>query len=203
MVDHIQKTIDQALEELKKREKAVEEVKRLINQLCSFAGSEPMFEIEDSETSNPAAKTTLVKKNSYYGRPLATCVREYLTARESAGLVREASLDEILGALKEGSFDLRTLCKDEKDDKRVLAISLSKNNLTFHKLPNNEFGLTEWYDIKRRKDRNGTDKCGVELNANDEAISPVGEEMSPGQPEASSGANCDETKAESSHNPAV
>ena len=176
MSDHIQKTIDDALAELRKRESSVVEMRRFVNQLCVFASREPMFPEEDLQLKSDVTGP-LVKKHSYYGRPLATCVREYLTARLNSSEVREASLDDIFGALKEGSFDFRTLCKDEKDAKRVVAISLGKN-VVFHRLPNGDFGLTDWYDLKKRRDRNGVDKLNndepsAEIDDKDEQSSVV------------------------------
>jgi len=53
----------------------------------------------------------------------------------------------------------------EKDRLRMLALSLAKNNVKFHKLPNNTFGLLSWYDpamIKRAKDERGKQNTSVE-----------------------------------------
>lgn len=54
--------------------------------------------------------------------------------------------EDILRALEQGGFDFRALDWGENDRGRILAISLAKNNVTFHKLPNNTFGLRSWYD---------------------------------------------------------
>jgi len=160
MSDHIQQTIDDALNELRARESSVIELKKLINQLCQFAHRDPMFTDKDMQIQADKSGP-LVRKNSFYGKPLATCIKEYLVARSNANLVKEATLDEIVEALTEGSFDLRSLCKDEKDAKRVVAISLGKN-VAFHRLPNGDYGLAEWYDLKKRKERNGGDN-GADL----------------------------------------
>lgn len=151
MSDHIQKTLDDALGELKKQEDGVLTTKRFINQLCSFDKREPMFPDVDETTGGHRAA---IRRNSFYGQPLATCVGEYLEWRKSAGLVKEATLDEIVAALKDGNFDLTTISKDEDGQKRGVAITLGKNTVKFHRLPNGDFGLVAWYpNLKARKEK--------------------------------------------------
>jgi hypothetical protein len=154
MSDHIQKTLDQALEELRKHESAAHGTKVFINQLCVFGQREPMFpDLGDAASTRAGSGRVTIKRNAYYGKPLASCVRDYLEARKSAG-IDEASLDEIMSALKEGSYDLETISKDEDGQKRGVAISLAKNTSTFHRLPNDDFGLTVWYPaIKAKKEK--------------------------------------------------
>ena len=38
---------------------------------------------------------------------------------------------------------------------RNVAISLAKNNLKFHKLPNNTFGMLSWYPDVAKRNENG------------------------------------------------
>jgi hypothetical protein len=152
MSDHIQKTIDDALIELRKHEDSVLSTKKLINQLCVFGKLPLMFANLDEAGAGTTPRGT-IRRNAYYGQPLASCVRDILEMRKSIGL-GEASLDEIMAALKEGSFDLATVSKDAEGQKRGVAISLAKNSVTFHRLPNGDFGLLTWYpNVKAKKEK--------------------------------------------------
>lgn len=151
MSDHIQKTIDDALADLKKHEDAVLFSKKFINQLCNFGKIPVMFpDLDEAQ----AAQRSGIRRNSFYGQPLATCVGQYLEWRLASGLVKEATLDEIVGALKDGGFDLTTVSKDADGQKRGVAITLSKNTNKFHRLPNGDFGLLAWYpNVKAKKEK--------------------------------------------------
>jgi hypothetical protein len=52
---------------------------------------------------------------------------------------------------------------DAKNDgtaKRALSVSLAKNTTTFHRLPNGNIGLTEWYpEAKTRSGNGGKDQA--------------------------------------------
>ena len=61
-----------------------------------------------------------------------------------------ASVAEIYEALKSGGYQFDATNEDYA--KRGVRHSLSKNTQTFHKLPNGDFGLIEWYPaIKKTK----------------------------------------------------
>jgi hypothetical protein len=167
MSDHIRKTIEDALEELRKRENLVIESKRFINQLCAFGKLQPMYPEAEGDNVLGGGSSVIVRRNAFYGKPLATCVREILEMRKRAGH-GEATLDEIMAALREGSYDLDGITKDEDGQKRGVAISLAKNAVVFHKLPNGDWGLTEWYpNVKKSRTEkpqtgNGGSKEAVE-----------------------------------------
>jgi hypothetical protein len=146
MSDHILKTIEQAKEEICKHEDAIVTTKKLINQLCGFAGLPQ--EYQDAELQATGAATVVIRRNVFFGRPLATCVREYLEIRKDK-TVREATLDEILTALKDGGYDLKKISDTDDGIKRGVAITLAKNP-QFHRLPNGDFGLLSWYPSIRR-----------------------------------------------------
>lgn len=155
MLEHLKKTLEDAMSELAKREAAVVETKKFINSLCVFSKQPPMF-ADLGEVS--AVKKTTIERNAYYGQPLATCVGSYLEMRNTAGLVKEATLDEIMAALKEGGFDLSTISPGEDGQKRGVAITLAKNTQKFHRLPNGDFGLLSWYPgvrAKREREKSG------------------------------------------------
>jgi hypothetical protein len=150
MSDHILKTIETAKEEISKHQEAIIGAKRLINQLCAFAGMPPEYQDADLQAANAA--TVAIRRNVFFGRPLATCVREYLELRKDRP-VKEATLDEILDVLKEGGFDLKKISDDSDGIRRGVAITLAKNP-QFHRLPNGDWGLLSWYpNIKRSKEK--------------------------------------------------
>jgi len=151
MSDHIQKTLDEALLKLKEQEDAVVLSKKFINQLCEFGKLPAMF---PDVTENQSSARGGIRRNEFYGQPLATCVGQYLEWRNNTGQVKEASLDDIMAALKEGNFDLTTISKDADGQKRGVAITLGKNTAKFHRLPNGDFGLTAWYpNVKSKKEK--------------------------------------------------
>jgi len=115
--------------------------KRLVNELCKEYGHSPRY--PDVEQPKVASLGTL-SRDQFYGRPMATVVREYLEMRgpSNRGGRGAASVNEIYDALSTGGFKFET--KDEANAKRVLRIALSKNSVTFHKVGNN-YGLLEWY----------------------------------------------------------
>ena len=161
MSDHIRKTLEDLMIKVEEQQKAVIETKKLINQLSAYAKQPIPF--QDAELQ-PSGVAVTVKRNAYFGRPLTTCVREFLTMRKSAGL-GPANIDEIFAALRDGGYDLETVsAKSESEQKRGVAISVAKNTLAFVKLPTGDWGLLEWYpNIKKRKTAdNGTKGNGGE-----------------------------------------
>ncbi len=85
-----------------------------------------------------ASGAVVVQRNSFFGRTLTACVRDYLEMRKrnNGGVSCPASLDEIFDALKEGGYDLQTIsAKGPMEQKRGVSISLAKNSATFVRLP--------------------------------------------------------------------
>jgi hypothetical protein len=149
MSDHIQKTIDHAKGEIQKHEDAIIAAKKLINQLCGFAGLP--LEYQEADLQATGSTAVVIRRNIFFGRPLATCVREYLDLRKDKP-IKEATLDEIYNVLKDGGFDFKKISEDPSQYKRGVAITLAKNP-QFHKLPNGDWGLLSWYpNIKRSKE---------------------------------------------------
>jgi hypothetical protein len=88
-----------------------------------------------------------MRRDQFYGVPLATAIREYLQMRRASNL-GPATVNDIHAALVSGGFVFET--RNEANAKRALYISLGKNTLMFHKLPSGTdatavFGLKEWY----------------------------------------------------------
>jgi len=126
-------------EQLREQLSEVAETKKMINALLKRMGEEPEFvDIDGGQVQS--ARPSSARADRYYGKPFATAAQEYLESRKQA-----CSAEEILRGLEQGGFDFRPLGWRDSDRLRSLAISLSKNNQKFHKLPNNTFGLVVWY----------------------------------------------------------
>lgn len=134
------------------------DLKKGYNLVCGLAGRPLRF--SDDELAIDGVKTASasgsreIKRNEFYGKPLAACVRDILQRRASAGMVKEATLEEIIAALEQGNYDLKRHGSSRDAMCRGVAISLAKNNKTFHKLPHGDFGLAEWYNrdsLRREK----------------------------------------------------
>ncbi len=125
----------------------VNETKKMINSLLKRMGEEAEF--QEAETGQMHIRLNGASRpDQYYGKPFATAAQEYLERRKQA-----CSAEEIQKGLEHGGFDFRVLGWKEKTRVRNVAISLAKNNVKFHKLPNNTFGLLAWYpDIGKRSE---------------------------------------------------
>ena len=160
MSEHILRTIEEMEAKLREYEQQVVSHKKLINQLCVYAGLEVKYpDTELQPVGNSMVLT--VKRNSFFSRPLTTCVKEYLEMRKRAGL-DAAPLDEIFKALQEGGYHLDDIStKGEAEQRRGVAISLAKNSSTFVRLASKDWGLLEWYpNLKRRRAAENGGKAG-------------------------------------------
>ena len=196
MSEHISKTIEEMVSKVEEHEAAAIQAKRLVNQLCEFAKLPPRYADADLQTSGVAS--LVVRRNSFFGRPLTTVVREYLEMRQKAGM-GPASLSDIYQALKEGGFDLDDLSKkSEGEQRRIVAVSLGKNSLTFVRLPTDDWGLKEWYPKLKAKKENGNGGKGngdaetaelvpVEAGEQPEAGTSVAAGVSAADPQAAEG----------------
>jgi hypothetical protein len=115
-------------------------IKTTINGLMKSMGKPPMFQDVEIEQR----PTMQIRKDEFYGKPLATAAAEYLQRRKEA-----LPIEDILAALEQGGFDFRTVDWQKDDRLRSLSISLAKNTKVFHRLPSKAFGLTSWYDLKK------------------------------------------------------
>lgn len=142
-VEHLEKELEKQLQE-------ASATKKLINSLLARMGQEPRYADADPERRGGA-----MRRDEYYGKPLASAVQMAL-----ARIGQAATSEEILEGLKQGGFDFKALKWTDNLLLRNLAISLAKNTKAFHKLPNGTFGLREWYDaeILRKTERASKDK---------------------------------------------
>ncbi len=136
------KTLDDAIEEIVAEigtmEAAVRDKKRTVNTLCGVAGREEMYTLDTPEAALP----TRVRPDQFYGQPLASAVRTILEMRRQQNL-GAATVNEVFDALTAGGYQFNT--KSDDVARQSLRNSLSKNTVTFHKLPNGRFGLLGWY----------------------------------------------------------
>lgn len=137
MADGLSAAVEELEKELQKQLQDVASTKKLINSLLIRTGQSPRYTDIDVE----AHAGSPVKRDQYYGKPLATAVAMVLKR-----LGQASTAEEIIAGLEKGGFDFRPLKWNESVRHRNLAISMAKNTKAFHKLPNGTFGLREWYD---------------------------------------------------------
>jgi len=145
---HAEHTITDLENRLKDINKEAVRIKTAINCLYEVMGKPPKYDevVEKSDKGLPT------RSDEYYGKPLATGITAVLEKRKAIGL-GAAKLDEIYEELIAGGCKLTG--KNEAIEKRGLAISMSKNP-KFHRLPNDTWGLTEWYPgVKESKKEHG------------------------------------------------
>jgi len=141
--------------------------KKLINQLCAQAGADAMY--PEVEGERKPVSTIAIRSDQYFGRPLATVVREILEPRK--GTLGAMPLDELFEQLKRGGYQFDN--KNEMIAKRNVAITLGKNS-TFMKVPNTgAWGLAEWYPGAKKNRAEPTEKtsAGELPGASDESKS--------------------------------
>ena len=150
VTNNLEAAISDLTAKLQQQMNDVGETKRAINVLLRMVGKEPMFPDENAEQ---VGASFAIEPDQYYGRPLATCVQEYLEARKKATGKKAIQVEDILEALTQGGFDFKAAGWRDSDRLRSLSISLAKNNKVFHRLPNGWFGLLSWYpDVVAKKE---------------------------------------------------
>lgn len=136
--------IDNAVAEVEKKQNELRQMMQAVNLFCAGMGLAPRYTDAALMPTGSA-----IRSGQFYGKPLATAVREFLDTRPKG---HAATPDEILVALERGGFNFDALAWKEEFRLRSLTMSLAKNVVTFHRLPNGDFGLTAWYpDIVRKK----------------------------------------------------
>ncbi len=141
-----QDVINDLVAEVETKEQDVVSLKRIINDLRVRSGDAPLYDAQDLDRgSGPST----IKDDQFYGRKLATVVKEVLSLKGSA-----CKVTEIYNTLVEGGFKFDT--KNDDNAKRSLRISLSKNP-AFHRLPNGSYGLLDWYPAVKAKGDGASD----------------------------------------------
>ena len=159
MSEALDKAIEELLEKLNQQSLEVAETKKAINQLCKLSGKEPHFGDVEPES---VAGSNRITANTFFQKPLATAVREFLEMRNQL----PATTDEIIQGLKSGGFEFPW--KEEMVLKNLrITLSSGYNRGIFVFYPNETYGLWKWHGGKpKEKEKNGG-KQGQ--NANEEA----------------------------------
>ncbi len=148
--------------DIKELQEAINKKKQAVNVMYESMGEQPLYEIEGEEKIN-----NIIRADQFYGRPFAVVVAEYLKIRKQA-----CNAQEITDGLRKGGYDFPWKTDDHL---RMVAISLSKNSQSFHKLPNSTFGLLSWYPNIKKKNRSEEllDKADkLNDNSNSESENP-------------------------------
>lgn len=167
--------INKAIEEL---ESQVDQKKRLVNELCREYGQPPRY--PNVDTPKIASMNNLAA-DIFYGRPLASVIREYLLMRgpSDKGGLGVAEVPDIYEALKAGGYKFDT--KDRANAMRGLRIALTKNTNAFHRV-GDTYGLSEWYPAASRAARNAAARNASAQAAEDD------EDQNEAAPDSKSGA---------------
>ncbi len=112
------------------------------NQLCKLDNMPPLYVVGEHNKETPQNRN--LKGDEYYGKPLATVITEVLQKRKDSAM-GPATLEEVISRMKDGGYVF-----DAKDPLLAVSISMGKNR-KFTKLPNEKWGLTEWYPNVREK----------------------------------------------------
>ena len=155
MADHIpdyaHKTIQDLCARISELEQETHQQKMAVNSICqAFQMPVEYPDLHVSQVGSPAsvrqAPTTKPNGNGrpdrYFGKSLASVVRMILAARHDSN-VGPATAEDIYFEMVSGGYNFED--KSEENSKRALQVSLSKNSTTFRRLPNDMWGLAEWY----------------------------------------------------------
>jgi len=159
MSERLKAAIDEIVAQIVAKEaEVITPLKITVNQLCLLVGEPARYAIDGTGASGQPKRNILNwRADQFFGRPLAQCVTEYLEARETAGLERAASVDDIFEALSKGGYKFEGTSGNDENTKRAIKTSLTKNTAQFAKI-GELFGLKKWYpNAKTTRKSNGKD----------------------------------------------
>ncbi len=140
-------TIENLKKAIAQKQTELEALQITVNQLCKLDNKPPLYNVISGHDTNEVPQEKDLKGDEYYGKPLATVITEILQKRKDR--IGPATIEEILNRMKEGGYVF-----DARDPLRAVSISMGKNP-KFTKLPNEKWGLTEWYPtVKGKKEAN-------------------------------------------------
>lgn len=143
MNDDILNTIEVLTKRVVDKEEEANKLKKLINELCGEAGIAVRY-----PNIVAAGRATAIRSDQFYGKTITTAIRNYFEQRKAAGL-GAATLNEIYSAVKEGGYKFES--KNESNAKVSVGNTLRKSSSIFHRLPNGQYGLLEWYPSAKAK----------------------------------------------------
>jgi hypothetical protein len=156
MDESMKATIETLISKVEAKSKELAELKRTVNFLSKEDGGEPIY--PDEQSAGDSAGLAGIRPDQFYGKSPITAAREYLDLRG-----RAVAPEEIVEALSRGGFDFDAQGWKKADRVRSIAISLSKNSIIFHRLPNGTYGLVKFYpDIQAEKKQKRTEKANGE-----------------------------------------
>jgi hypothetical protein len=139
------------LEVLTKRVGAKEDeaskLKKLVNELCAEAGINARYP-NVAEANGAFGGVAGIRSDQFYGQTLTAAIRNYLEQRKASGF-GAAGLNEIYLAVRDGGYKFES--KNEDNAKISVGNTLRKSSSIFHRLPNGQYGLLEWYPSAKAK----------------------------------------------------
>ncbi len=137
-------------ERLRSQEEKALATKKLINDLCREAGKDLPF--ADAELMSSSGLVS-IQADTFYGQPLNSSARKVLEMRKASG-AGPATVKDIHAAMVQGGFQFKA--KNDRYAIDMLRAALSKASHTFHKLPNGQYGLLDWYPAVKAKKQKGS-----------------------------------------------
>jgi len=177
MDDSTKATIEKYQAKLAVLDTQSRKIKIAINGLYELESEEPPYK-DIEETQGSSSRPLTIRPDQFYGRPLATVVREILNARNQReqGAI---SLEDLFEIMTQGGFDFEG--KDEMNKRRTLAITIGKNP-AFVRVPNSgHVGLSEWYP-NAKSPRKGNGKDSAETVEEKTEAEPTSQTLPPGVP---------------------
>src|SRR5258707_5065302 len=114
----------------------IREDMKMVNRLCGYAGLPPRYaDVEVERTTGSHS----FRRDQFFGKPLATVVREYLELRgpSDRGGQGAATVNEIFDALVAVGFKTHT--NDQLNAKRGVRIALTQNPTALQPRPNGAY----------------------------------------------------------------
>jgi hypothetical protein len=147
MEDHTRSIIEKLKVQIDALEEELVKKKQTVNSLCELEKQPPLYPDAERKSSSVTAS---FRSDQFFGKPVATSVKEILEQRAALNL-GAISLDDLYATMKAGGFEFEN--KNEPIAKRNLAITLSMNP-SFKRTPQGHIGMREWYPgLKDKEDK--------------------------------------------------
>jgi hypothetical protein len=144
MNDGILNTIEVLTKRVVDKEEEANKLKKLVNELCA----EAEIAIRYPNIPQAGASISAIRSDQFYGQTITAAIRDYLEQRKAVGL-GAATLNEIYLAVRDGGYKFES--KNENNAKVSVGNTLRKSSSIFHRLPNGQYGLLEWYPSAKAK----------------------------------------------------
>lgn len=144
MSDDILNTIEVLTKRVGAKEEEANKLKKLVNELCGEAG----IPVRYANIAEASGSLGAIRADQFYGQTITAAIRNYLEQRKS-GRLGAATLNEIYSAVRDGGYKFES--KNENNAKVSVGNTLRKSSSIFHRLPNGQYGLLEWYPSAKAK----------------------------------------------------